>query len=93
VLELRGVPIVFDAAKQELSINGHRAAVPLRDGKLDVRLIVDRTAFELFVNDGLIYVPMPVIPAADNHDLSITARGGDVRVPVLDVYELRSIWE
>src|SRR6185503_14764190 len=30
---LDGVPITYGAQKQELNVNGHRAAAPLRDGK------------------------------------------------------------
>ena len=29
---VRGVPIIYDAKKQELSVAGHRAPAPLRDG-------------------------------------------------------------
>lgn len=93
VFDVRGVPIAFDTGKQELSLNGHRTSVPLRDGKLDMRLLVDRTAFELFVNDGQIYIPMPVIPTSDNRNVSITVQGGETRIPAFFVYELRSIWQ
>ena len=90
--DVRGVPIRYDAVKQELEVNGHRAAAPLRDGKLDLRILVDRTVFEVFANGGLTYVPMPVIPEAANRTLSVAARDGDARLPILEVYELRSIW-
>jgi len=90
--DICGVPVVYDVPKQELSVNGHRAPAQLRNGKVDVRVLVDRTAFEVFADGGLTYIPMPVIPAADNRALSITAKGGDVRLPVCEVYELRSIW-
>jgi fructan beta-fructosidase len=92
VLDVRGVPIVYDAAKQELSVNGHHVPAPLRAGKITLRIVVDRTAFEVFASDGLTYIPMPVIPAADNRNLAIVAKGGDARIPTCSVYELRSIW-
>lgn len=89
---IRGVSIVYDAAKEELAVNGHRARVPLHDGKLDLRILADRTVYEIFANGGLTYVPMPVIPDADNRSLSVTA-DGKAPVPKLDVYELHSIWQ
>ena len=92
VFDVRGVPISYDAVKQELSINGHRAPAPLRQGKVDVRILVDRTVFEVFADGGLTYIPMPVIPAADDRTLSITAKGGEARLPACEIYELRSIW-
>ena len=92
VFDVRGVPISYDAAKQELVVNGHRAAAPLRDGKVELRILVDRTVFEVFANGGLTYVPMPVIPEAENRQVSVTAKGGAARLPRFDVYEMRSIW-
>jgi sucrose-6-phosphate hydrolase SacC (GH32 family) len=89
---VRGVAIVYDAAKQELVVNGHRASAPLHDGKLALRILADRTVFEIFGNGGLTYVPMPVIPDADNYTLSLTAEG-KASVPQLDIYELHSIWQ
>jgi sucrose-6-phosphate hydrolase SacC (GH32 family) len=64
-LKLHGVPIVYNAAKQELTVNGHRSPAPLRDGKQELIVYADRTTFEVFASDGLTYVPMPVIPKAD----------------------------
>ena len=91
-LNVRGVPISYRAATRELVVNGHTVTVPLNDEKLDLRILVDRTSFEVFAASGRIYVPMPVIPAADNRSVSIAAVGGEVKLPQLDIYELRSIW-
>lgn len=90
--DVRGVPVVYDVGRQELSVNGHRAAAPLADGKLDLRIVTDRTAFEIFACGGQVYLPMPVIPKADQRSVAITAKGGDARLSACDVWELRSIW-
>lgn len=90
---VRGVPVVYDAAKQELRVNGHRAAAPLRQGKLDLRILTDRTAFEVFASGGLTYVPMPVIARAGDRSVGVSVRGGAVRFSSLQVHELRPIWE
>jgi fructan beta-fructosidase len=91
-LNVRGVPIVYDTPKQEIVVNGHRAPAPLRKGTLDLRILADRTVFEVFVNGGLTYVPMPVIAEAENRTYSVSTSGGKAYHPRLDVYELRSIW-
>ncbi|HVA47272.1 MAG TPA: glycoside hydrolase family 32 protein [Pirellulales bacterium] len=93
VFDVRGVSLSYDAAKEQLTVNGHAVAAPLREGKLDVRVVVDRTAFEIFADGGSIYIPMPVIPAAENRNVSVTVRRGQVRLPRFEVYELRSIWQ
>ena len=38
---LRGVPIAYDAGKQELRVDRHTVALPPRDGVVDLRVLVD----------------------------------------------------
>jgi sucrose-6-phosphate hydrolase SacC (GH32 family) len=89
---VRGVPVVYDAGQQELVVNGHRASAPLRDGKIDLRILADRTAFEVFASGGQAYVPMPVVPKADRRSVEVSVEGGVATFPSLAAYELRSIW-
>ncbi len=89
---VRGVPIVYDAAKQELSINGHRTSAPLRDGIQRLVIYTDRTIFELFASDGLVYVPMPVIPKAEARSVELNVKGAPVNFTKLEAFELRSFW-
>jgi sucrose-6-phosphate hydrolase SacC (GH32 family) len=88
---VRGVPIIYEVAKQELNVAGHRTATPLRQGRLRLIILADRTVFEVFAADGLTYVPMPVIPKAHDKTLSLTATG-PVAVQSLEVYRLKSAW-
>ena len=90
---VRGATITFDAKKQELAVNGHRAPAPLREGKLRLTIYCDRTGLEVFASDGLCYMPMPFIPKADNWDLGLTVNGGSAKLSSLEVYELRSAWK
>lgn len=90
---LRGVTVGYDVAKQELVVQKHRAPAPLRDGKLRLRVFIDRTCAEVFAADGLVYVPLPVTPAADDRSAALTVRGGPARFEQLDVHEIGSIWD
>jgi fructan beta-fructosidase len=90
---VRGVPIIFNAAKQELTVNGHRSPAPLRAGKQRLTILADRTAFEVFASDGLTYVPLPVIPKTDARDLAVSVNGAPVKFSVLETAQLRSIWK
>jgi len=73
---VRGVPVVYDVPKEELIVNGHRAAAPLRQGRLDLRILVDRTALEVFASNGECYVPMPRNPESGQpRDCRQRARG------------------
>jgi hypothetical protein len=84
---------VYNAAKQELMVNGHRTTVPLRDGKIDLRILTDRTAFEVFADGGRAYIPMPVIPKPEVRTINLSVKGDPVSFPVLEVHEMKSIWK
>jgi sucrose-6-phosphate hydrolase SacC (GH32 family) len=86
------VQVVYDVAKQELTVNGHRASAPLQSGLLNLRILTDRTAFETFAAGGLTYIPMPVTPKADERGVTLGVQGGSVVVHSLEIHELASIW-
>ncbi|MEI8044583.1 MAG: glycoside hydrolase family 32 protein, partial [Verrucomicrobiota bacterium] len=90
---VRGVVVSYDAAKQELTVNGHRAPAPLRGGRQRLALYCDRTGLEVFASDGLTYVPMPVNLDENNHSLQIGATGAAVKFDRLELHNLRSIWK
>ena len=90
---VRGATITYDAKKQELVVNKHRAPAPLRGGKQRLTIFCDRTALEVFASDGLTYVPMPFQPKADDLTLGVQAKGGSAKITALEVHELRSAWE
>jgi sucrose-6-phosphate hydrolase SacC (GH32 family) len=89
---VRGATIVYNAEKQELTVNGHVAPAPLRDGQQQLVVYCDRTGLEVFASDGLTYVPMPFQPKPDDRNLDVQAKGGSVRFTELKVYELKSAW-
>jgi fructan beta-fructosidase len=89
---LRGVPVVYHAAKQELAVNGHRAPAPLRDGKIDLVVFTDRNAYEAIAADGLTYLPLPVRPKADALGVEVSVTGGPATFDQLEVHQLKSIW-
>lgn len=89
---IRGVPVVFDAKKQEIIVNGRRAPAPLNKGRQRLTIFADRTGLEVFASDGLTFVSMPVNLNPDDHSLTVSAKDGSVSFIRLDVCELRSIW-
>ncbi len=91
-LSLRGVPLRYDAATQELTIAGHKAAWPAKDGKLGLVVYVDRTCVEVFSQDGLHYAPVAVIPGAAEKRVSVTVEKGAVKALRGEAYALKSVW-
>ena len=90
---VRGVPIVYHADTKVLVVNGVSVPAPLAGGHQSLVVYADRTVLEVFASNGLVYVPMPVVPKVDNCSIQVTTNRGDVKFNSLDAYELKSIWQ
>lgn len=90
---LRGVPVVYDARKQELSCQGKSALLKPVDGRISLHLFVDRASVDIFGNAGRLYMPLGVIVPQGNTSLELYARGGEATVQRLEVCSLRSAWQ
>lgn len=117
-LNVRGLPILYDAAKKEFAFtntarverekaaqaklppakqqpyrdNGRRTIpAPEVDGKVTLRLLVDRASLELFVNNGRAAASFVVVPDPQNRALSVDGAGA-VKITLLEVNELKSAW-
>jgi sucrose-6-phosphate hydrolase SacC (GH32 family) len=91
--EIRGVPVVYDVEKKTISCKEEKAPCKPTSGKIKLRLLVDRTSIEIFINDGQYYMPMGSIPDDDNMSLKVFAKGGKAKIISLEVNELNSIWQ
>lgn len=92
-LNIRAVKIAYEAKPGELVVNDHHVKVPLVNGKLELTIYCDRVGVEVFAAGGLVYIPMAIIPNAEDRSASISALNGEVKVDSLVVHELRSAWK
>ena len=92
-LDLRGVPLRYDTAKQELTIGKHKTPWPISDAKLGLTLYLDRTCVEVFSQDGLLYAPVAVIPKAEANGATVTVGRGEVKNLSGTAYALESCWK
>ena len=90
---IRGMPIVYDVGRQELSCAGKTAPLRLVDATIRLELLVDRTSIEIFGNGGRIYMPLGAVLADDDKSLELHAGTGNARIRSMEVYQLRSAWE
>ena len=90
---VRGATVAYDAKRQELNGNGQKSSAPLLNGQQQIVIYVDRTALEVFASDGLIYMPKPFIPKADDLSVEVSVKDGSAKITSLEVYELKSIWK
>jgi len=90
---IRGVDVVYDVAKKELSCQGKSAPLKAAQGQLQLEILVDRTSIEIFGNRGEVYMPIGVIPADENRSLEVFGKGPAARLVSMEVHELDSAWD
>jgi len=91
-LDIRGTTIRYDAGTATLSCLGksvqrRKAAAPLR-----LRVLVDRTSIEVFVDGGRYVMSFCFVPDPGNRRLSLTASAGTAMLRSVSIWELKSIW-
>jgi sucrose-6-phosphate hydrolase SacC (GH32 family) len=55
-------------------------------------MLVDCTSVELFVADGQLVLTDQVFPRQPLSQLSLYARGGDIRIKSCELWEMMPIW-
>jgi fructan beta-fructosidase len=94
IFSVRGVPVVYDANREEVSCREIVAPLkPCRDGSVRLQILVDRGSVEVFGNDGRVALSAGVLVGVDNRSLGLSATGGEARVTALTVNTLKSVWK
>jgi sucrose-6-phosphate hydrolase SacC (GH32 family) len=92
-LIVRGVPVIYDATKQELTCRDITAPLALAGGGIRLRILVDRGSLEVFGNDGCVALSVGVIPPEENRSIRLTAEDGAATFRSLELHELSSAWK
>lgn len=89
-LNLNGLNLVYNVSKQEMTVDGVTASMPLLKGKLELQIFVDRIGVEIFANGGRVF--MPINKNLSGKQAGISVKGGKLKLTTLDVYALQSAW-
>lgn len=70
------------------------AAAPIRlvDGRLKLRVFVDTSSVEVFVNDGETVLTSLIFPSPESTGVGLSFQKGELRRGYLEVWKLRSAW-
>lgn len=79
-------------AKNKVSCLGCTAGAPPIDGRLKLRILVDRASVEVFANDGEVSMSSCFLPKEINTGLELYAKGGNVNIKSLRVARLKLGW-
>jgi fructan beta-fructosidase len=90
---IRDVEIVFDVKEQKLMSGEESAPLRIINGRIQLRILVDKTSIEVYANNGEIFMPLAAFPEDDvKKDLELFTEGGTAKVKMLAVREIKSIW-
>jgi fructan beta-fructosidase len=90
-LVVRGEVIAYSTSTNQLTCLGKQVGITPVNGELKLRVLVDRSSIEIFVNDGQATMTSCFLPAPVNHSLGVTGTDG-VRVKHMSIYGLKSTW-
>ena len=93
VLTLRGEEVRYDVARATVTVRGRSASLTAVDGRIELRVLLDRTSIEVFGNGGLLSMSACFLPAPGDVRVSLCVAGGSAGVGEMEVWELRSAWE
>jgi len=91
-MTIRGIPVSYDVSAATLTFEGRAVSLPLVNGVLRLRFLVDRISLEIFGANGLIALPVGVIPSDDDLTLCLCVKAGRAIARSLAVHELHSVW-
>jgi sucrose-6-phosphate hydrolase SacC (GH32 family) len=94
IFNLLGKVVIYDAGRGELIVDNAAQSLPLVNGAVRLRILIDRTSIEIYGANGLVYVPLDYIPPqSGDSTLSLTAAGEPIKINALACYEMNSIWQ
>ncbi len=93
-LELAGSSKVRYLVKDKvLESCGSRAAIAPENGRVQVRVLLDRTSVEVFGNHGLVSISKCMLPDDSKPPIVLSVVGGKARLNRLALNTVKSMWE
>lgn len=91
VMKVRGAEIRYTPGT--LRCLDYTAPLKAIDGRIRLRVLVDRTSIEVFGNDGDSSISATFLPPESDQDVELSAEQGAGRIIALRLYKLHSVWE
>lgn len=91
--DLRGQRLVYSAKHRTLSFLGKSAPLAPIEGRVRLRILVDRTSVEVYANDGRVPMSFRWLPEPADRRLGWFVSGGTAKLCSLRVHELKSAWQ
>ncbi|MCF8341230.1 MAG: glycoside hydrolase family 32 protein [Chitinophagaceae bacterium] len=90
-LNVRGLDVVYDPILGIITYEKTTIPAPKVNGLVKLRILLDRTSIEIFVNEGAGVATNYAVPNPENKNISVESTGNE-KIKQLTIHELKSIW-
>ncbi len=87
-----GVLLKYTPARKVLDCLGRQVTVEPENGKIDLRILVDRSSIEVYANNGEAVLSNCFEPDPKDDKLVLWTSGGELFVDEIEIYRLKSAW-
>jgi len=92
MLIVRALPIIYNFETHELTSQGKTGILEPVDGKINLRILVDRSVIEIFGNDGLVAIAAGGDIFAEDDNKILLKGENQVKIFSLKINEMQSAW-
>jgi fructan beta-fructosidase len=91
-LVVHGQRIQYSVADGMLRMGNVSAPLKLRDNRLSLRILVDRSSIDVFADRGQVTISTVTVDSRTDKNVSLLAEDGKIRCVSLEANRLESIW-
>lgn len=88
-----GMQINCNTIQNQLSINKSIAPLENISGVINLRILIDKTGVEIYINDGQAFVSSGFIMDYNINRMEIEATDKNITVEILKISEMKNIWK
>jgi sucrose-6-phosphate hydrolase SacC (GH32 family) len=88
---IRGLDVLYDKKTETIVFQKTILPAPKVNGLIKLRILLDRTSIEMFVNDGASVATNYAVSSAENKSISIESSINE-KIKQFTIHELKSIW-
>ena len=92
-MTIRGRELTYDTTTHRLRYGDIDAPLPVMDGTLELRILVDRGSVEIFAEGGYVVLAESIRPGEGDEAISVFARDGKAKLKSATLYPMRSMWK
>jgi sucrose-6-phosphate hydrolase SacC (GH32 family) len=89
---VRGIEVTYDFESQIVICQGHEGPLKPENGRIELRILVDRSSLEIFGNGGRLSMTFCILPNSDKPSIELLSTDEPACINSLHIHEMKSCW-